>query len=104
MFPIKDTASSGYPKSLVTASSLAWSRDPNAFLKSIYNRYMSWFVNLASSSAAIRSWSCLDVLLSALNPSWLSCRIWYFSPYADSMDVRVLVKNLYTVFASAIGL
>jgi hypothetical protein len=44
------------------------------------------------------------VLLSALNPSWLSCRIWCFSPYADSMDVRVLVKNLYTVFASAIGL
>jgi hypothetical protein len=38
MFPIKDTTSSGYPKSLVTASSFAWSRDPNAFLKSIYNR------------------------------------------------------------------
>jgi hypothetical protein len=65
---------------------------------------MSWFVNLVSSSAAIRSWSCLDVLLSALNSSWLSCRIWCFSPYADSMDVRVLVKNLYTVFASAIGM
>ena len=65
---------------------------------------MYWFVNLASSSAAIRSWSCLDVIISALNPSWLSCRIWCFSPYADSMDVRVFVKNLYTVFASAIGL
>jgi hypothetical protein len=44
------------------------------------------------------------VLLSALNSSWLSYRIWYFPPYADSMDVRVLVKNLYIVFASAIGM
>jgi hypothetical protein len=65
---------------------------------------MSWFVNFASSSAAIRSWSCLDVLLSALKPFWLSYRIWYFSPYADSMYVKVLVNNLYIVFASAIGL
>ena len=32
------TASSGYPKSLVMASSLAWSREPKAFLKSIYSR------------------------------------------------------------------
>ena len=55
---------------------------------------MSWFVNLASSSAAISSWSCLDMLLSALNPSWLSCSIWCFSPYIDSMNVRVLVKSL----------
>ena len=38
MFPIRDTALSGYPKSLVTASNLAWSRDPDAFLKSIYRR------------------------------------------------------------------
>ena len=37
MFPIKVTASSEYPKSLVTANSLAWSRDPNAFFKSIYS-------------------------------------------------------------------
>ena len=57
-----------------------------------------------SSSVAIRSCSCLDVLLSALNPSWLSCKIWCFSPYADSINVRVLVKNLYIVFASVIGL
>ena len=69
MFPIRITASSGYPKFLVIASSLAWSRDPKAFLKSMYSRYMSWFVNLASSSAAIRSWSCMAVLLSALKPS-----------------------------------
>jgi hypothetical protein len=55
MFPIRATASSGYPKSFVMANNLAWSREPKAFLKSIYNRYMSWFVNLASSSAAIRN-------------------------------------------------
>ena len=30
---------------------------------------MSLLVNLASYSAAINSWSCLDVHLSALNPS-----------------------------------
>ena len=42
--------------------------------------------------------------LSTLNPSWLSCKIWCLSPYADKMDVSVLVKNLYIVFANAIGL
>ena len=63
-------------------------------------------MNCASSSAAISSCSCscLDVHLSALNPFWLSCKIWCLSPYADKMDVSVLVKNLYIVFASAIGL
>ena len=65
---------------------------------------MSWFVNFASSSVVIRSWSCLDVFLFAMNLFWLSCRIWCFFPYADSMDVKVFVNNLYTVFASAIGL
>ena len=55
MFPIRVTASSGYPRSFVMANSLAWSREPKAFLKSMYNKYMSWFVNLASSSATIRS-------------------------------------------------
>ena len=64
---------------------------------------MSRLVNYASSSAAINSCSCLDVHLSALNPSWLSCKIWYFSLYADKMDVSVLVRNLYIVFANAIG-
>jgi len=44
------------------------------------------------------------VLLSALNPSWLSCKIWCCSPYDDKMSVKVLVKNVYIVFASAIGL
>ena len=41
--------------------------------------------------------------LFALNPSWLSCKIWCLSPYVDKMDVSVLVKNLYIVFANAIG-
>ena len=70
----------------------------------MYNRYMSCFVNCAPSSAAINSCSYLDVHLSTLNPSWLSCKIWCLSPYADKMDVSVLVKNLYIVFATAIGL
>ena len=61
-------------------------------------------MNCVSSSAAINSYNCLDVHLFALNPSWLSCRIWCLSPYADKMDVNVLVKNLYIVFANAIGL
>ena len=61
-------------------------------------------MNLASSNVATRSWSCLEVLLSALNPSWLSCKIWCFSPYADSMNVKVLVKRLYIIFDRAIGL
>ena len=44
------------------------------------------------------------MLLSALNPSWLSCRIWCCSPYADSINVRVLVKSLHIVFASVVGM
>ena len=55
---------------------------------------MFWFVNLASSKAAMSSCNCLDVLLFALNPSWLSCNIRCFSPYADSISVSVLVNNL----------
>ena len=61
-------------------------------------------MNCASFSAAINNCSCLNVHLSTLNLSWLSCKIWCLSPYADKMDVSVLVKNLYIVFASAIGL
>ena len=52
---------------------------------------MSWFVSLASSNAAINSWICLEVLRSALNHFLLSCKIWYFSPYADRIEVNVLV-------------
>ena len=62
-------------------------------------------MNCASSNATINSCNCLESMhLSALNPSWLSCKICCLSPYADKMDVSVLVKNLYTIFASAIGL
>ena len=53
---------------------------------------------------ALRSWSCLEVILSARNPFWLSCRIWCFSPYADSINIRVMVKNLFIVFVRAIGM
>ena len=35
MLPIRLTASVGYPRSFVMAKSLAWSMEPNAFLKSI---------------------------------------------------------------------
>ena len=80
ILPIRFMASSGYPRSFIIARSLAWSMEPKAFLKSMYRMYMSCFVNLASSNAAISTWSCLEVPLSALNPSWLSCSIWCVSP------------------------
>ena len=41
MFPTISTASRGNPKSSIMASSRAWSMEPNAFLKSMYVRYMS---------------------------------------------------------------
>ena len=69
MLPTRLMTSVGYTRSFIVAKSLAWSMEPKAFLKSMYRIYMSWFVNLASSNAAMRSWSCLDVPLSALNPS-----------------------------------
>ena len=74
------------------------------FLRSMYDKYIFWLVNFASSSVAIISCSCPEVLLSALKPSWLSCSIWCCSPCADNMLVKVLVKSLYIVFAKAIGL
>ena len=45
----------------------------------------------ASSSGAISNWICLEVLISTLNPSWLSCNIWYLSPYVDRIEVNVFV-------------
>ena len=42
--------------------------------------------------------------LCALKPCSLSCRIWCILPYADNMTVSELVKNLYIVLPSAIGL
>jgi hypothetical protein len=51
------------------ARSLAWSMEPNAFLKSIYRRYISCWMSLESSKAVISVCSCLDVHLSCLKPS-----------------------------------
>ena len=72
---VKVTAFTRYPRSFIMANNLAWSIDPKAFLKSIYNRYMSSLMKCASSRATISSWICLDVHLFALNPSWLSYKI-----------------------------
>ncbi len=69
MLPIKFITSFGYPRSFIMARSLAWSMDPKVFLKSMYRIYISWFVNPASSNAAISTWSCRVVPLSALKPS-----------------------------------
>ena len=62
------------------AKNFAWSIEPKAFLKSIYVRYMSFVVNLASSKVAMIVWICPDVLRCGRNPSWLKCNILYFSP------------------------
>jgi hypothetical protein len=51
------------------ASNRAWSIEPNAFLKSMYSKYMSCWVSFESSKAAISVCSCLDVHLSCLKPS-----------------------------------
>ena len=78
--------------------------DPNALIKSMYMRYMSCCVSLASSRADIMVCICLLVHCSCLKSSWLQCSIWCFSPYAASKVVNVLVNSLYMVFARAIGL
>jgi hypothetical protein len=62
------------------ASSLTWSMDPNAFLKSMYSKYISCWVSFESSKAAISVCSCLEVHLSCLKTSWLFRKIWCFSP------------------------
>jgi hypothetical protein len=80
MLPIRLMVSCGKPRSAMMASNRAWSMDPNAFFKSMYSRYMSCWVSLKSSKVAINVCSCHDVHLFCLKPSWLFCRIWYFSP------------------------
>ena len=40
IFPMRATASVGYPRSFIMARSLAWSRESNGFLKSIYSMYI----------------------------------------------------------------
>ena len=37
IFPTKATASTGYPRSFIIERSLAWSSDPNAFLKFMFS-------------------------------------------------------------------
>jgi hypothetical protein len=64
MEPNNVMAPCGNPKSDIIAISLAWSMDPKAFVKSMNNRYISWVVNLASFSVAMRIWICLLVYLS----------------------------------------
>ena len=66
--------------------------------------YMSWLVNLSSFSAPMRVCICLDVLRSALKPSWLSCRMLCVSLYEDNMVVKVFVYNLSMVLARAMDL
>ena len=65
MFPIRFMASLGYPRSFIRIRSLTWSMEPMAFLKCIYIMNMLWFVNFAT----INTWSCRDVIFSALNLS-----------------------------------
>lgn len=69
MFPINVTASTRYLRSFIIARSWAWSRDPNAFLKSIYNMQICGFVRFASSRAAMIHCICLAMLLFAQNLS-----------------------------------
>ena len=80
MFPIKLIASCGYPKSTIIDNNIAWSIEPNAFLKYMLSMYMSCWVNFESSNAIINVCKSLEMHHSCLNPSWLFCRIWYFSP------------------------
>ena len=54
-----------------------------------------------SSSAASSSYNCIDV---HLKPCSLSCTMWCILAHADNMTVTELVKNLYIVLPSAIGL
>ena len=61
-------------------------------------------VSLAYSNATMRICRCRAVHHSARKPSWLSCRIWYFSSYVDNIFISVLVNSLEIVLASAIGL
>ena len=53
--------------------------------------YIYIYMSLASSSVAISTWICLEVLFYALNSSWISCSILYLSSYADMIEVNVLV-------------
>ena len=59
--------------------------------------------NFASSKVAITNWICRLVQRSCQKPFWLLCKIWCFLLHENSRLVRMFVKNLYIVFANAIG-
>jgi hypothetical protein len=69
MQPICAMASFGKPRSNMIARSRAWSMDPKAFVKSMNNRYISYVMKCASSSAATRVWIRLLIHLSYQKPS-----------------------------------
>jgi hypothetical protein len=69
MQPISSNALFGKSRSSIITRSLAWSIDPKALVKSIYNRYISYVVNRVSSSATIMVWICLLVHRSCRKPS-----------------------------------
>jgi hypothetical protein len=77
---IRLIASYRYPKFDIIISNLAWLIKSNAFLKSKYNEKISCLVSLESSRAAMMVCNCLEVHLSCLNPSLLSCRNWCIFP------------------------
>ena len=91
IFPTNFTASSGYPRSFIMASTRALSIDAEAFLKSMYNRYMSSVVNCASSNAAINSCNCLDVHLKR-----------YFGPFSSICDLYLFYYSSYVYFLQII--
>ena len=60
--PTISTTSRGIPRSSMRARSLAWSMKPKASWKSMYVRYISLLVSLASSRVAMIICICLEVL------------------------------------------
>ena len=79
MLPIIFIASSGKHSSSIMASSRPWSIDPKVFLKSMSVRYISLWVSLASSRAAVIVCICLAVLRCGRKPSWLKWSIRCYS-------------------------
>lgn len=78
--------------------------EPNAFLKSMYVRYISSVVSLASSRVSMIVCICLDVLRCGRKPSWLEYSSRCCSPWLVKNVVSVQVYSFYIVLASAIGL
>lgn len=62
------------------ARSLAWSMDPNAFLKSMYVKYIFLVVSFTSFRVAMMVWFCLVVLRCGRNLSSLKWSSLCYSP------------------------